>query len=128
METFLKFKSCNLICNVQNCCVYKCNLLIEPFFFELCSSFLSYLTNKELNQATFLTTLTPTGRESSRYRWSVIATAVLVRSHERETSRKTKFALLIFFCPKLPPPPPPNLKYLALYSSFYFSICCIIGH
>ena len=41
---------------------------------------------RELKQATFLRTRTPTGSESSRYWWRVMATAVLVWNHEPETS------------------------------------------
>ena len=41
--------------------------------------------NRELKQATFLSTRTSTGSKPRRYRWRMMASAVLVWNHERES-------------------------------------------
>ena len=40
---------------------------------------------RELKQATFLSTRTSTGSKPRRYRWRMVASAVLVWNHERES-------------------------------------------
>ena len=47
--------------------------------------FLFFFVNRELKQATFLSTRTPTGNKSRRYRWRMIVSAVLVLNQERQT-------------------------------------------
>ena len=46
---------------------------------------LSYVNIRELKQATFLSTRTPTGSKSRRYRWRMVVSAVLVLNQQRQS-------------------------------------------
>ena len=51
----------------------KIELEISPFL-----TVIQFYSNRELKQATFLSTRTAAGSELRRYRWRMMATAVLV--------------------------------------------------
>ena len=44
-----------------------------------------FAANRELKQATFLSTRTPTESKSRRYRWRMIVSAVLVLNQQRQS-------------------------------------------
>ena len=68
--------------NMTDTCVRLRQTRARP---GLCQVWARWLHNRELKQATFLSTRTSTGSKPRRYRWRMMASAVLVWNHERES-------------------------------------------